>query len=189
MSGELPHRPPLKSELPAAPTVRRDAVISTFKEFQRRIGAADFEGAWGLLSRDCKDAMFHDKISWFADGMKGRKPQSGFYWPKAKFLLMEPRSVGSTDGVTRLAVTHAGERWTVDLVAEGGQMKIDWIAGYVPELVVKFRQERQDLLGQAEALVRELESLLEDASSNRADRSLVVEKMGKLLLRAKGQEG
>jgi beta-lactamase regulating signal transducer with metallopeptidase domain len=119
---------------PAAPKESR-AAIDTLRQVQFHIRAKKYEEAWRMFTRDYRDADQIDTLAKFIRVMEPRWGYNLFHWERDDFLALQPQSVSARDESLTLTATCRGQKWTIDLVREAGQLKIDWISGYEPRIL------------------------------------------------------
>jgi prepilin-type processing-associated H-X9-DG protein len=125
---------------PAAPD-KAQAVTQAFRQIQDYIQNRQYEQAWERFSKDCQKAEYQVGFEWFRRAMEPEHPiQAAFTWRREDFLKLQPGQVFQSDAVLTLAATLDGQTWLIDFVQQDGQWKIDWIAGYVPEILDMQRQ-------------------------------------------------
>ncbi|UCG57479.1 MAG: hypothetical protein JSU70_21760 [Phycisphaerales bacterium] len=148
-AGDLNKRGTIQS--PLEPATRREskAAIDTLRQIQSHIRAKQYREAWRMFTKDYRDADQTDTLEKFTRVMEPQWGYNLFHWERDDFLALQPESVSARDGSLTLAATCKGQAWTIDLVREAGQWKVDWISGYTPR-ILQWQNWEQRLLPKME---------------------------------------
>jgi prepilin-type processing-associated H-X9-DG protein len=144
-SAELPNAKEDEAACRPASAADAQAVTQAFNQIQSHVRQRRYEQAWERFSRDYQDAEYQmPGIKAFRRAMEPTHPMhSAFTWERDEFLSLTPGRAFKTDGALALTATTDEQTWTIDFVREGGQWKIDWIAGYVPGIIRMQEPERR----------------------------------------------
>lgn len=139
-SGDVEHYKVDKTLVRPASKSESEGVIQTFRQIKDYIRDKKYEQVWQLFTKDYQDAEFQVRASAFErfkKAMEAVRPiDSAFVWDRDDFLNLKPESVIKKNGLLALTAKHDSQRWTIDFVEQDGQLKIDWIAGYTPRVLL-----------------------------------------------------
>ncbi len=130
---DLPQRPTPSTPLPPAPQDQARAVVDELWVIQSHIKGEQYDDAWKLFTKACRDAGFFRRFDSFKRSMTEATSLGRFSWLREESLELKPESVVVRDGVLIVPITCKQKKWTVDFVREDGCWKIDWSDGYVSE--------------------------------------------------------
>ncbi len=116
-------------------------IIKVFKGIQSDIRNKNYKKAWDSFTLDYQQAEFQGGLEGFINAMEGKPGLKWFIWNKNEFLELEVESIthtgnGRVPGFILLA-SRPEQIWKINFVREEGQLKIDWIHGYTPEIIKK----------------------------------------------------
>jgi prepilin-type processing-associated H-X9-DG protein len=141
-SVELPKAQPDQTARQPASPAQAQAVTQAFNQIQGYIRSRQYEQAWERFSEDFQRAEYQVGFEWFRRAMEPTHPMhSAFTWERDEFLNLRPGQVFAMDGKLVLTTVTDGRTWTIDFVRADNRWQIDWIAGYVPEILNLLEQE------------------------------------------------
>lgn len=136
-SGDLKHRMEDTNELKPALKLEEEIVIQVFRQVQDYIKSKQYKEAWQLFTKDYQQAEFQGRFETFQKAMEPEKLiDSAFYWEKNSFLKLNPNSVVKKKDILNLAANCENQIWAINFAFEDNQWKIDWVANYVPRILL-----------------------------------------------------
>jgi hypothetical protein len=117
----------------AAPSEVTGPVLGQFARFQDAVRDRRYIDAWQLLTRLHRQAGFQDR----RDGSHGfafwvNMEPSPAAWSRADISRLRPIEVHMKADTAVLRAKAGDALWTLDFALEGGEWRIDWIAGRPP---------------------------------------------------------
>jgi hypothetical protein len=139
-SSDIEHYKAEEGLVKSVSNTESEVIIQAFGQIQNYIRDKKYEQTWQLFTKDYQDGEFQFRATAFErfkKAMEAVRPiDCAFLWEKDDFLKLQPETVVMQGEVFTLKATGTQQSWSIDFIKEDGQLKIDWIAGYTPRILL-----------------------------------------------------
>ncbi|UCD29958.1 MAG: hypothetical protein JSV03_05640 [Planctomycetota bacterium] len=135
-SADIEHKKIETATQPAS-KAETEMVVNLFTKLQNYFKNKNYQDAWDLFTKDYKDAeVQYEELERFIQSIKPGTLHSAFRWDTNEFGELKFKEVSKKDGLLILTATRKEENWAITYDRVEGKLKIDWISGYVPQLIL-----------------------------------------------------
>jgi len=132
---------PMRSAPADLPTAKlsedkRHEILKAFASIQKNLKSQRYDLVWDAFSLDYRQAEFHDRYESFFLKAMASKLEAAFVWSPKVFVTLQPETVFCTkSGYGVKAKGSQSQAWLCEFVMTKDGWKLDWIAGYRPQVL------------------------------------------------------
>jgi hypothetical protein len=113
----------------------RNSAFAFFTKIQLLMEKKQVEKLWQYFTKDYRQAEFKNRTKILQAVLDKQSPHSIFYFNPDEIINLKATTVLSNANILRVSGKTNDQNITIDIVNEDENLKVDWIGGYLPQVI------------------------------------------------------